>query len=65
MSLLIFGGLAAGSAEGRRANDPGIVPFWMHSPLAKVKDPQALALFFLTLAYLAGLTLGAFAAVRS
>ena len=66
--LLIFGTLAAGSAENRGSTNFGLVSWLVigtSRPLAKVKDPQALAFFFLTLAYMVGLTIGAFAAIRA
>lgn len=68
VGLLIFGALAAGS-EYRKEPDP-LGPIWWFvigtdRPMAKIKDPEALALFFLILAYLAGFTVGVFAAIHA
>ena len=66
VGLLIFGALAAGSADRKEPDLLG--PIWWFvigtsRPMAKINDPEALALFFLILAYLVGFTVGAFAAV--
>lgn len=69
---LAFCGLAAGSAQesnsaGRSASAVRVI-LWLvigtDQPTAKVKDMQALVLFFAAIAFLVGFAIGAFGAVH-
>ena len=65
--LLLFSSLAAGSAQDDQTKSRSML-LWLvigtDRPTAKIRDHQALALFFLTLAYLGGFTIGTFGAVH-
>jgi hypothetical protein len=71
--LLVLAALAAGSADDSQAEmhsgSPGRFVLWLiigtERPTAKVKDMQALILFYLAIAFLAGLAIGAFGAVHA
>lgn len=72
LAALIFGSLAAASAQdGKRESNSGSaarVVLWFavgtDRPTARVMDMEALVFFCGSLAYLAGLTVGAFGAVH-
>jgi len=72
LAALIFGALAGASAqEGKREPNTGAAArlvLWLavgtDRPTARVTDMEALVFFCGSLAYLAGLTIGAFGAVH-
>jgi len=68
IGMLVFAALARGSVEPKEPEASGLLLSFLigtDRPLAKLNDPVALALFFLFVTYLAGFTVGAFAAVRA
>jgi hypothetical protein len=68
VGLVIFASLAAHSAKSKESDPFGVVWWFVIGtarPTAKINDPEALALFFLILAYLVGFTIGAFGAVHA
>lgn len=68
VGLLLFGALAASSAEPKEPDQLGLVWWFVlgtDRPKGNVNDPQALMLFFLVLTYLVGFTVGAFGVVHA
>ena len=70
-AALVFGSLAAASAKDKPEPGPGSaakIALWLtlgtDRPMAGIADIQALICFFGALAFLVGLTIGAFGAVH-
>lgn len=72
LAALVFGSLAAASVKDKPDAGPGTaakVALWLtvgtDRPTVRITDAQALICFFSALAFLVGLTLGAFGAVHT